>query len=262
MPVDAQPWSTDPKRDVAAAIARAQADLEDAVQQLQRVPALDVQSIALAAHALTSFLSVTGAVVDLLIPVLRDHPERQVATWLDGLAHATSLMSHTVSELMNSSVGVAPTLRIESVELARLVERACAYHGPTAGRMGVAIHFRAAADVGVIRTDRVLVAAVFDSLLSYAVRRAPESTGVTVELQPERGGARCRVRDVGPGLSANDVELIFTSAARTETTGGYRLAVAKRFVDQLGGEITCESTSDGTTFSVWLPSVPPPADPT
>ena len=260
MHLDTSQWSTDPKRDVAAAIARAQADLEDAVEHLRRLPALDVQSIALAAHALTSFLSVTGAVVDLLIPVLRDHPERQVGTWLDGLAHATSLMSHTVSELMNSSVGVAPTLRIESVELARGVERACAYHGPTAARTGAAIRFRADPDVGIIQTDRILVAAVFDSLLSYAVRRAPGGTSVTVDLQSERGGVRSRVQDAGPGLTPSDVERIFSPTAATEPSGGYRLAVAKRFVDLLGGEITCESTpGQGTTFSVWLPGVPPTA---
>jgi signal transduction histidine kinase len=261
MALDTQQWSTDPKRDVAAAIAHAQADLENAVEQLQRLPALDVQSIALAAHALTSFLSVTGAVVELLIPVLRDHPERQVGTWLEGLAHATSLMSHTVSELMNSSVGVAPTLRIEAVELPRLVERACAYHGPTAARTRVTIQFRADAEVGMIRTDRVLVAAVLDSLLTYAVKRAPEDTRVTVDLQPERGGVRAHVRDVGPGLSPSDIALLFAPPIRMEPSGGYRLAVAKRFVDLLGGEITCESTpGQGTTFSVWLPGVPPAAD--
>ena len=61
--MSAVPQRPDPKREAAAAISRAQADLEHAVRELDRLPALDVHSIALAAHALTSFLTVTGAVV-------------------------------------------------------------------------------------------------------------------------------------------------------------------------------------------------------
>src|SRR4030095_13723270 len=158
--VTAHEWSADPKREAAVAIARAQAELEHAVEELTRLPSLDVRSIALAAHALTNFLSVTGAVVDLLIPVLREHPDRQVGTWLDGLAHATSLMSHTVSQLMNTSVGFGTTLRIEVVDLARLVERVCAYYRTAAERKAVVIYCRVSPDVPEVRTDRVLVAAV------------------------------------------------------------------------------------------------------
>jgi hypothetical protein len=92
MNVDTPRGSTDPKREATAAIARAQADLERAVEELARLPSLDVHSIALAAHALTNFLRVTDAVVNLLIPVLKGHPDRQVGVWLDGLSHATALM--------------------------------------------------------------------------------------------------------------------------------------------------------------------------
>jgi signal transduction histidine kinase len=250
-------WSADPKREATAALARAQAELEHAVEELGRLPALDVRSIALASHALTNFLSVTSAVVDLLIPVLREHPDRQVSTWLDGLAHATSLMSHTVSQLMNSSVGFGTTLRIEAVDLSRLVERACAYYRPAAERKSVAIQFRAGPEVPEVRTDRVLVAAVLDSLLSNAVRHAPQHTRVTVEVRAERDGVSGRVRDEGTALSREDVDLVFASPARGEPPLGYGLAVAKRFVDQLGGEIRCDSgPGKGTTITLWLPNAP------
>jgi signal transduction histidine kinase len=39
-----------------------------------------------------------------------------------------------------------------------------------------------------------------------------------------------------------------------EPSSGYGLAIAKRFVEQVGGEIRCASTpGHGATFSVWLP---------
>ena len=43
-----------------------------------------------------------------------------------------------------------------------------------------------------------------------------------------------------------------------EPSSGYGLAIAKRFVDRLGGELMCTSTpARGTTFSFWLPTVRP-----
>ena len=137
------PTRSDPKREAAAAIARAQADLERAVQELGRLPAIDVQTIALAAHALTSFLTITGAVVDLLIPLVRNHPDRQVGVWLDGLAHATALMTHTVSQLMNTSVSVPYTQHIEDVDTVRLVGRACAFYQRSADQKAIMIRFAA-----------------------------------------------------------------------------------------------------------------------
>ena len=253
----AHEWSADPKREAAVAIARAQAELEHAVEELTRLPALDVRSIALAAHALTNFLSVTGAVVDLLIPVLREHPDRQVSTWLDGLAHATSLMSHTVSQLMNSSVGFGTTLRIEVVDLARLVERACAYYRTSAGRKAVVIHCRVTPDVPEVRTDRVLVAAVLDSLLSNAVQHTPRDTSITVEVRAQGEKAVCSIRDEGPVLTKEAIDVVFGASGPGDPPRGLGLAVAKRFVDQLGGEIRCDSAPDtGVTMTLWLPSAP------
>src|SRR5262245_39295465 len=167
--------SPNPKAAAAASIARAQADLEHALQELDRLPPLDVHAIALAAHALNSFLTVSRGVVELLLPVLRGHPDRQVVVWLEGLSHATDLMTHTVSQLMNSSVNVETTLRLDEVELARLVERACAYYRRSADHKGIEMEFAARADVPTIRSDRVLVAAVLDNLLSNAVKCSPHN---------------------------------------------------------------------------------------
>jgi len=248
------PSRSDPKREAAAAIARAQADLERAVEELGRLPAIDVQAVALAVNALSSFLTITGAVVDLLIPLVRQHPDRQVGVWLDGLAHATALMTHTVSQLMNTSVSVPVTLRLEDVDAGRLVGRACAFYQRAADQKAITIRFATAADVPEIRTDRVLLAAIVDSLLSYALNQSPPRSAVTVDLQEERGGAVLRVRDAGPGLPAEELDRIFAVTAQSLAAPGHGLAVARRFVDQLGGQIRCDSAlGRGTTVTVWLP---------
>jgi len=267
MSVNTQGRSADPKREAAAAIARAQADLERAVEELDKLPALDLHSLALAAHALNNFLTVSRGVVELLIPTLEGHPDRQVVVWLEGLAHATDLMRHTVSQLMTNSVGVTTTLRLEDVQLPLLVERACAYYRRTAAAKRIDLRFHAGDDIPSIQTDRVLVAAVLDNLLSNAVKYSPQDKRVWVDVQGERDGAVCRVRDEGPGLSQAEQARLFlpgvplgTMPSGGEPSSGYGLAIAKRFADQLGGEITCVSApGQGATFSFWLPRIPPSA---
>ena len=263
MGVEVHERPSNPKREVSAAIARAQADLERAVQELDRLPAVDLHSIALAAHALNNFLTVSGGVVDLLIPVLQGHPDRQVAVWLEGLSHATDLMTHTVSQLMNNSAGLDTTLRLEDVDLSRGVERACAYYRRAAVHKGIQLTFHAADDLSAVQTDRVLVAAIVDNLLSNAVKYSPRDNRISVTVSTVRDGLVCRVRDEGPGLTLAEQERLFLPGVRLgpvpsggEPSAGYGLAIAKRFTDQLGGELTCDSAPGrGTTFSLWLPRV-------
>jgi signal transduction histidine kinase len=258
------PWPgqpSDPKQAAIAAIAQAQAELERAVEEIDKLPPLDVHSVALAAHALNNFLTVSRGVVELLIPVLQDHPDRQIAVWLEGLSHATDLMTHTVSQLMNKAVGVQTTLRLEDVDLPSLVERACAYYQRHAGQKRIDIVFTAATDVPHVQTDRVLVAAALDNLLSNAVKYSPLDRRIWVDVRGERDGAVCSVRDEGPGMSADEQARLFGLGVRLgavpsggEPSSGYGLAIAKSFVDRLGGELTCASAPGrGTTFSFWLP---------
>jgi two-component system, sensor histidine kinase LadS len=254
-----------PKQAAFDALSRAQSELERAVEEIDRLPAIDVHSVALAAHALGNFLTVSRGVVDLLIPVLQGHPERQVGVWLEGLAHATDLMTHTVSQLMNNAVGVSRSVRIETVDLTRLIERACAYYRRRAALKRIDVVFQTAGDVPTVQTDRVLVAAIVDNLLSNAVKFSPSDRRIWVDVRRERDGVVCDVRDEGPGLSDTDQARLFEPGQRLgatpsggEPTTGYGLAVARSFADQLGGQLRCRSVlGRGATFSLWLPGVPP-----
>ncbi|HEY7365896.1 MAG TPA: HAMP domain-containing sensor histidine kinase [Methylomirabilota bacterium] len=251
----------DPRMEAAADIARAQAALDQALAELDKLPATDAKSIGLAAHALNNFLMVSGAVVSLLQRTLRDHPNPQVKVWLEGLGHATNLMIHTVSRLISNSTGGELTLKLNDIELPRLVEKACAYYQQAAAQKGLQLTFTASGDIPTIRTDGVVVAAVLDNLLSNAVKYSPSGKGILVRVQGERNGVVCSVQDEGPGLNSQDQARLFHPGTRLgpvpsagEPSTGYGLALAKQFVETLGGEISCTSApGKGATFSFWLP---------
>jgi signal transduction histidine kinase len=249
---------------VESSIVRAQAELEEALWELEKLPAFDLSTVTFAAHALHNYLTVSGATIDLLLLSLASHPDPQIRFWLEGLQHATNLMIHTVGQMMTASATMDTRLRFVQVNVPLLVRRACTYYQRLAERKRMHIIFSSTADVLFVWTDPVAVAAVLDNLLSNAVKFAAPGTRIWVHVAGEEGGAVCRVRDEGPGLSPEDQAQLFQRGVRLtpqptggEPSAGFGLAVAKELIEKLGGAIWCESKlGQGACFAFRLPASP------
>lgn len=183
----------DVKEQVAAAIARAQTDLEEALSDLEKLPAFDPGSLSFAAHALYNYLTVIGGTVELLLLHLKDYPNPQIRTWLEGLRHANNLMTHTVNQLMNTPGATDVKLRFEKLDLPLLVRRGCDYYQRVADRKQIQVICGPAVDVPLVRADRVAVAAVLDNLLSNAVKYSPHGKRIWVQVHGEKTSAVCSV---------------------------------------------------------------------
>lgn len=250
------------KEQVTAAIMRAQAELEQALGELEKMPAFDPGVVAFSAHALNNYLSVTGATVEALLGSLVDHPDPQIRHWLEGLGHVTELMRHTVSQLMTSSAPRDAKLRFLKWDLAPLVRRACNYYQRIADGKNIFIVCESASDIPPVWTDPVAAAAVLDNLLSNAVKYSFPGKKIRVQLRREMTNVMCSVCDEGPGLSQEDQAKLFqpgiqlsSVATGGESSSGYGLAVAKELIDKLDGDLWCESTlGAGACFSFRLPA--------
>jgi len=252
------------KEAVAASIAKAQADLVEALTELERTPAFEAGSVAFSAHALNNYLFVIGGTVELMSTHVAKLHDPQLKIWLDGLQHATDLMMRTVSQLMSATASSDAKLRFDEVDLALLVQRACQYYQRRADPKRIRLSFEAQPETLSVRTDRVAVAAVLDNLLSNAVKYSPRGSQIHVQVRVEDGWAVCEVRDQGPGLSEADQAKLFRRGSRLtpqptggEPSMGYGLAVAKELIDKLHGKIGCQCTlGQGCTFYFRLPVKP------
>jgi signal transduction histidine kinase len=250
------------KDKIASAIVRAQMELEEALSELEAMPALSPGAVAFAAHTLNNYLTVTGGTVELMLGRLADSPDQQVKTWLDGLQHVTNLMQRTVSQLMNVASATESNFRLEKADLLTLVQRVCHYYQRMADQKGIRVIAGSAGQVPPVWTDRVAVAAVLDNLLSNAVKYSLSGKQIDVQLRGENGWVRCDVRDKGPGLSKEDQDKLFQKGVRLtpkptggELSMGYGLAVAKELMEKMGGEIWCESVlGQGACFSIRVPA--------
>jgi two-component system sensor histidine kinase/response regulator len=253
----------DAKQQVINSIFQARGHLESALADMEKLPAFDSSTVPFAAHALSNFLSVTEKTVDLLRRSLPDDAGSEALRLLEGLRHATSLMMHTVSQLINNTSAGELKFRFEKIDLPQLVGRACAYYERLAFRKHIRITLDNSADVPLVWSDRVAVAAVLDNLLSNAVKYSPIGESVHVKVGTRNGHAICSVQDEGPGISADDQQRLFqrgvqlgTTPTGGEASSGYGLAVAKELIEQLGGTIWVDSVEgEGACFSFRLPTV-------
>ncbi len=252
---------TEPKEQITAAIFRARAELEEVVSELENLPSVSKSSISFSAHALNNFLTVTGGAVDLLQLSLADYPDTQVHNLLKALKQSTCLMMQTVGQLTNALSVQDASLIFDRMDLSVVAQSFVEFYGRIAERKKIRCLYEPSGGNSVVWTDKVMTAAILDNLLSNAVKYSPQGTCVRINVSANEEGIICSVRDEGPGLSQEDQAKLFQRGAQgtAKTTGGesstgYGLAVAREFVERLGGTIWCESTvGEGACFSFELP---------
>jgi signal transduction histidine kinase len=113
------------------------------------------------------------------------------------------------------------------------------------------------------RMDSMKIRRVLDNLITNAVKFS--ARGTNVQLNIKREGARLvfEVRDEGQGIPESEISKLFREFGRTsvrptegERSTGLGLAIAKKIVEQHGGQISVKSEAGkGSTFAFWLPLV-------
>lgn len=112
------------------------------------------------------------------------------------------------------------------------------------------------ADDITVRTDVELLSLVWNNLFSNAFKFTPEGGCVSVSLTADENYATVKVSDTGCGMSQEVGAHIFEKFYQGDTShatqgNGLGLALVKRVVDILKGEISVESDLGvGTTFTV------------
>lgn len=125
---------------------------------------------------------------------------------------------------------------------------------------GIAIKTDIAEGV-LVHADAELLALVFNNLFSNAFKFTEEGGEVSLSLTAEGGYATVEVADTGCGMSAEVGARIFEKFYQGDTShategNGLGLALVKRVVDIMEGEIGVESTPGvGTVFTVRIARV-------
>ena len=152
-----------------------------------------------------------------------------------------------------------------SLDARDLLLRAVETAQPAAAAKGIEVVVDAPGAVPLV-ADPGDLEIVLNNLLSNAVKYNREGGRVDVKLSTHAGGVRLVVADTGIGMTAKEVGRLFGEFVRIRNDrtrdipgSGLGLSIVKKVVELAGGEVSVESEPEkGTTFTVRLPSEPPP----
>ena len=124
-----------------------------------------------------------------------------------------------------------------------------------AAAKGIRVEIKAFADLSFVQADRRAVKTIFDNLLVNAVRYTPEGGEIVLEGEERKRFIQLSVRDTGKGIAADRLGKIFDRFSSSSEGGtGLGLALTRRLVESMGGQISVESRLGlGTTFRFTLP---------
>ena len=124
-----------------------------------------------------------------------------------------------------------------------------------AGEKHIRVEVKAFADLSVIKADQRALRSILDNLLSNAIRYTPPEGEILLAAEESKDFVQFTVRDTGRGIEAERLSTIFDRFSTFSERGtGLGLALVRRLVESLGGQVAVESRlGHGTTFRFTVP---------
>ncbi len=152
-------------------------------------------------------------------------------------------------------------LQLETVSVEEVVGSVVESYGAEARDKGIKLNVEVAADAGQVLTDRTKLTQVLTCLVSNAIKFTSEGTVHVRAGAAEPGRWYIEVSDTGIGMSNDELTYIFDGfrqvddrLTRSYSGVGLGLAITRRVVELLGGEIKVESKqNEGSRFRINWP---------
>jgi signal transduction histidine kinase len=190
--------------------------------------------------------------------------ERQ-AVYVDDVRDAGRHLLALINDILDLSKVEAGKMELdlEDVSLRGTLEAGLTMHAERAADEGIELGLRLEPEEITLRADERKLRQVVFNLLSNAVKFTPRGGRVDVSARLAGEFVEVAVADTGPGIAADEQELIFeefrqtgAGEARHEGTG-LGLPLSRRLVELHGGRLWVESDlGRGSTFRFTLPLEP------
>ena len=232
---------------------------EQRAQQLknsERMAAIG-QTAGMVGHDIRNPLQATTSDMYLITEELKSMPEgeskKSVFESIDSVNENLNYINKIVSDLQDYTRPLKPS--IQEANLSELVEGTIlTINIPK--RIELCLEIKD--DSKAIKTDTAYLRRILTNLVTNALQAMPDEGKLKIKANKKNDKIIISVQDTGVGIPEEVRTKMFTPLFTTKSKGqGLGLAVVKRLVNALGGEITFESQENkGTKFLVELPQTP------
>ncbi len=185
-------------------------------------------------------------------------PDRTAAPW--GVVQRIASELHRLDSFVSEFLRFArpAELRPEPLSLRALITDMAAFIGPECTREGIELRLALERGPGTVIADPLYLKHALLNVLLNAIQATPAGGHVTVQIGGEDDRAVVEVRDDGEGIPAHVLPRVFDVFVTTREGGtGLGLPIARRILQEHGGEVTIESRpGEGTTVRLALPVRP------
>ena len=236
---------------LAAAFDQMVDALETAIDEARASDAATRRFLADASHELRTPVAALQASVETL---LREQPERPER---DRLEAAVARESERLGRLVDDLLGLA---RLEAhpnrapTDLASIARPLLEAARARAPRATVTL---IAGNDTTVSGDPDALERVLSNLIDNALAAIQPAGRIDVQLRRLNGHVEALVADDGPGVPEPERQRIFERFVRLDPSKpghGLGLAIARRIARQHHGDLTCDPTANGASFTLRLPA--------
>ncbi len=215
--------------------------------------------VADAAHELHTPITALHANLEL---AATDEDDAQRLTFIQRAQEQLKRLELMTSSLLDLSKLEAGELRDErkAVDINCLIGQVSELYASRAEQAGLSFQFDTPSEPIIALVNEGQLRRVIGNLLDNAIKFTSENGIIQIGLRHDTKAFQIWVHDTGIGIPIEDIPHLFNRFRRGRNAAAYPgsglgLAIIKAIVEGHGGQVTVESSSQGTRFSLQLPAV-------
>lgn len=191
-------------------------------------------------------------------------PESMERKVVEMIVDSSKKSQALIQKILNSEnlESIIYNLNLETADISEVVKEAIEDIRETASRKNINIHYVTVRGKNLnARVDKIYLKQVYENLLNNAIKFSLPGKHIFVSVNASDRSIRTEVRDEGPGIPKEEMELLFKKFKKLsnrptagESSAGLGLSIVKHYTELLQGKVWCESApGQGSNFIVELP---------